>query len=404
MMVRIIVTILFLGFFSTGIYSEETPAKLPLLKNFFKTVNPGLEDTPTVEKKAVPSKKNKARAKQSKSNVISGVFVKGNTTIPSAFILQEVTVKKGDKINPYLIDRAVKNVQSLGIFSSVRSEIKKTKGQNNLFIHVTEHPTLDAIVFKGVTLFETPDLLAVIHSKEKELFNLSYIRKDIKAIEKLYRDKGYFQAKVFNVDAPEKSGDPLVFVVGEGVIDEIIITGNVKTQNFVIRRELDIEPGSVIHQKTLQQNLRRIFNLNYFSNLQPRFLPGLKPNSYKLSLDITEKETSGAFTFGGGYSPTSGFSVFSDLYWDNLFGSGQLIMLKGQFGRNTTYQFKYHNPWMWDKRKSLTFRTWLTFGELGSYNPLVSQISFRNERRKGFDVALGWPLSYDLRKIGRAHV
>ncbi|MFT5171082.1 MAG: outer membrane protein insertion porin family, partial [Candidatus Marinamargulisbacteria bacterium] len=191
-------------------------------------------------------------------------------------------------------------------------------------------------------------------------------------------------------------GDPLVLMVGEGVIDDIVITGNNKTKDYVILREIDLRPGSLIQQESLRQNLRRVFNLNYFTDIQPQFLPGKSPNTYKLKMDITERQTNGSFTFGGGYSPTGGFSVFSDLFWDNLFGTGQLIMLKGQFGRNTTYQFKYHNPWMWDKRKSLTMRTWLTYGELGSYNPLVSQISFRNERRKGVDVSLGVPFSYDL--------
>ena len=70
------------------------------------------------------------------------------------------------------------------------------------------------------------------------------------------------------------------------------------------------------------------------------------------------------------------------------------------------YQFRYHNPWMWDKRKSFTFKTWHTSGNSASFSPTsmggsatsgLSSFRLRDELRRGVSVAIGIPKTYDLR-------
>ena len=60
-----------------------------------------------------------------------------------------------------------------------------------------------------------------------------------------------------------------------------------------------------------------------------------------------------------------------------------------------TYQFKYHNPWMFGKHRSLTYRAWNTRGNFGYNNMLVS--GYRPEIRYGMDTSIGLPHSYELR-------
>ena len=264
--------------------------------------------------KTAPSTANQTEEKQKpKKDPISEIIITGNKQIPTKFIQNEMSLEVGDPLNPYRINRDVRNIQSTGIFASVRSEIKKEPGKITLIIHIKENPILKSIKFEGVTLYDKKELAKIMVSKEGEVFNLSNVRKDIQAIESKYHDDGYFQAKVFNVQSPEALDDPLIINVGEGVLETIIVTGNTKTQDYVILRELDLKPGDILERDQLSQNLRRVYNLNYFTSLNPMFLPGEKPNAYQLKLDITERETNGSFTFGGGYSPTSGFSIFSDL-------------------------------------------------------------------------------------------
>lgn len=337
--------------------------------------------------------------------LIRNITVSGNQRIETKVIQSVISIREGTKINDTKIQQNEKNIFSLGSFTDVRSEfIPSEKGSELRFI-VTERPLITSINFIGNTKFSNTQLRKRIRSQKGQVYNLNNTRHDIKKLEALYEENGYLQAKIYRIIHPNETTGTLSFYIAEGVIESLSITGNMKTKDYVIFRELELEPGDVIQEKEIKENIRRIFNLNYFTNVIPKFIPGETPNTYKLEIELEERETSGSFSFGGGYSGQSGFSLFSDLYWDNIFGSGQLIMLKGNFAfgssqynnRNNTYQFKYHNPWAWDKRKSFTFRTWLTEGNLSSVNPISGGLSFRDETRKGLDVGIGIPHTYDFR-------
>ncbi len=369
---------------TTGvIFAEKKPLTLDSLMQQLQNLK---ENSPE-QKAAVKSDK----------DIITGVDVRGSKRVPKSLILSTVTIKAGDPLDIYQVKRNVQNIQSLGFFADVTTTFEKEGAGKKLIFVVKENPTLQKIEFEGSTVFAREQLQEAIKSKIDDVFSFDNVRDDVKAIKKLYEDKGYIQIDVLQVKTPEKDGDPLVFVISEGVIEDISVTGNTKTRDYVILREMTLKPGMLLQREVLKEDFRRIYNLNYFTDLQPVFLPGNSANATRLQLQVAERPSSGSFSFGGGYSPSSGFSVFSDLYWDNLFGTGQLIALKGQFGAATTYQFKYHNPWMWDERKSVTFRTWLTDGNVNYISPLSSAGEFRPERRKGVDLALGWPFSYQLR-------
>ena len=342
------------------------------------------------------------RKKTEQKPQISSITIEGNKNISTEKIKQELTFQTGDEFANYKLNRNVKNIQKMGYFSKVDGiHYEDTKGVHISF-SVKENPILEEVIITGNTLYTTEELLADSLSETGEIYNIQHTRKDIKLIEKKYHENGYVYAKVYRIANPDKNSNALTFYLGEGVIESITITGNHKTQSYVIERELDFEEGAIINQETLKKNIRRIYNLGYFKNVNPKLLPGSTTTSHKIVLDIDERESTGSFSVGGGFSPTTGFSLFSDLNWDNVNGTGQLLMLKGSFGlggdsqsRQNTYQFKYHNPWAWDKRRSFTFRTWLTEGR--SFSPLGNSSDFIQQIRRGLDVEFGIPHSYELR-------
>jgi outer membrane protein insertion porin family len=385
-----ILAILFIG---TGCYSSEPLSMDPgslNLKNILKTI-----DRSATKSKALNKKKTQ---KENAGEIIKEIAITGNKLYSAELILNEITLKKGDAISPFRIRRTIKNLKDLGVFSEVTSSVKKVSGGKKITIHVVENPIVSKVLFAGRTIIPADILRETIYIKKDMPLNRRMLRRDILRINNIYHDKGYSQAKVYKTTTPKKSNDPLIFHISEGEISEIIITGNTRTKEYVILREMTTKPGMAWQDDRIKEDLRRVFNLNFFQDIQPEILPSEKKNAKILRLNIAERPTNATFTFGGGYSPTMGFSIFSDLFWDNLLGTAQVIMLKGQFGRANTYQLKYHNPWMWDERKSLTVRTWLTDGQIGSVNPLQQgNILFQNERRRGLDLSVGWPTSYELR-------
>ena len=351
-------------------------------------------------------------AKTSPSPVrITDIIITGNKTIPAENILATLTIKPNAIYSEMKETIARKQIKALGFFKTVKSKSIIEKKQAKIIFQVEELPLVGNIVFIGNALITTPEITKVMQSKPNTMLNLSHLRNDINAINTLYKNNGYSHAKVYRVQNPEQSGAPLVIHISEGIINTIIITGNKITRDYVILRELDIVPGDPIKEVVLNENLRRVINLNYFSNLYPVINPSKAKNTYDLEIHLEERENRGSLSFGGGYSPSGGFNIFSDVFWDNIGGTSQSILLKFSRGvgsvnnisnNKVMYQFRYHNPWMWNNRKSLTFKTWRTSGNTASFSAIpigntTSGFSLRDELRIGADISIGIPKTYNLR-------
>ena len=353
--------------------------------------------------KSVSTSKSVRKRKRSTDRIISLIKIVGNDTIPSSLIQQELFFRVGDSYNRFKLNRAVQQIYSLGVFSSVNVDTNKGDSGDTIIFTVEESPIIGEVRFPGIKAVSENMLRDLLTLKGGDHLNLKQLRREIRLIENYYNEHDFYQVKVRSVETPDKDGDPLVFNIREGVIKAINVTGNYKTKDYVITREMISKVGDVLKQNTLQEDVRRVYNLNYFSELNPELVPS--DNGYALNLYVAERESSGQVSFGGGYSPQTGFSLFTDLFWDNLAGTGQLIMLKGQFGvgqaRRSTFQFKYHNPWMWDDRKSLTTKIWRTDGAQ-FLNPLgANNQDFLDEKRFGIEASFGIPNSYEFRTYHR---
>ena len=353
------------------------------------------------------------KSKDPSDVLIEDIKIEGNSTVSTVLVMSQLSVRIGEVSSEFKIERNVKNIETLGVFSAVSYKLTKTKTGAVLTFKVTENPVVKEIKFPGMSQFKTSEVVDKLKIKVGTVFNTRDLREDIDLIRDLYLTKGYSRAKVGHVDLPTPESPILTFHISEGLINQIIITGNNKTKDYVILREIDLKPGDALTQNDVRDNIRRIYNLNYFTAIEPS-LVATADGKYDLTLNLTERENNGQFSFGGGFSPQSGFSIFSDLFWDNIMGTGQLILLKGQFGiggtnsaQDSRFQFKYFNPWMWDNRKSLTARLWKTDGEAVSALSAGSSDRFRTESRVGMDYTVGLPVTYDFRyshKIKFEHV
>lgn len=344
---------------------------------------------------------------EAETDIITSIIIEGNASVLTQTIENELLIKTGDVYTSYLINRSLKNIRALGQFSKV------TDSYDNgiLTIIVEERPIISEIIIEGNTLFPNDELLTLLSSKVNTVSNINSIRDDISLLNQKYETEGYIKAKVIQVKNPTVDNPKLIYVVTEGILESFTITGNSKTKDYVITREIQLEPGKPLNQSALKESIRRVFNLNYFTNISPEIVDGDDPENVNVIFNIEEKETSGSFSFGGGYNPTSGFSLFTDLNWDNIAGSGKAIMLRSNFGlgsqsqsdvSNSTYQFKYTDPWAFGEHKSFTFRTWKTSGSFVT-NPLdtSSGYSVWDENKIGFDMTFGVPHSYNLRTTHR---
>jgi len=338
------------------------------------------------------------KAEKKTPAIIADILIEGDYFVPKYKAYDEIDLEIGDPYRFEDIHFAQRALKDLGIYANVSFKTEETpKGYVIKFV-VVERPIIGDVQFFGASAFTEEQLKNAIQSKYDEVENFSIIQEDIAALNDKYQQAGYIDCKVVKIEHPKYDGEPLKFYISEKLLTEVRITGNKMTKPYVITREMVSKLGQPIKSETLKEDIRRIYNLNYFSAVEPRFYEGPTLNSQILELDITEKRN-GTFTFGGGYGAVSGFNVFTNFSWENFLGMGQLVAFNGEFGRASTYRFNYSNPWMWDERKSFALQLWSRNGGTEGFNPLAGNtgLNFRNEISNGVLFGFGFPGSYQLR-------
>ncbi len=128
------------------------------------------------------------------------------------------------------------------------------------------------------------------------------------------------------------------FVIEEGsqaYVDMIIIKGNKKTKDKVIRREIVIKEGELFDSRKLQLSREKVYNLGFFKQVNIDVRPGSREGYMNLIVDVEEQPT-GTISLGGGYGTTSGFSIFADVAENNLLGNGQRVGVRFEYGPERT--------------------------------------------------------------------
>ena len=231
-----------------------------------------------------------------------------------------------------------------------------------------------------------PDLLrAQIQSRPGAIVNRGKVREDRNRLTEFYGERGYLFANANPdwVPAGEKTID-LVYRITEGelvTVREIQITGNDKTRDRVIRRELRFNEQETINTKQIRRSYQRLLNLNFFEGVEisPK---DVAPGWVDIDVHVKEKLT-GVFSIGGNYSSTDRLGAVTDITLGNLFGRGQLLRAKVEVGkRRSNFSFTFREPYLFDSNVS---------GTAELFNEQRDFTQAYEEKRRGGGVTLGRP-------------
>lgn len=197
------------------------------------------------------------------------------------------------------------------------------------------------------------ELAAELTLDKETYFNRGLLQKEVLKLTDLYGDEGYAYAQV----TPRTSPNPETLTVDVTLtiaknqlvyFEEIVIGGNTKTRDYVIRRELKVYEQELYNRKAMKQGIQRLHALGFFEDIKVNTLRGDSDDQMILKLDVTEKPT-GTLSFGGGFSSTE--SLFGAISVDqkNLFGRGQLLRAKITAGMTSTrFDVLFAEPWLFD--------------------------------------------------------
>ncbi len=226
--------------------------------------------------------------------------------------------------------------------------------------------TVQSLTFTGVTLFAVGDILPFLKIHDGQPAAMDKIRKSAEAVQDFYQERGYVDSlAIEDIDA-----DPLTckatvsFEVREGklgYIRDVLIRGNTRTKDKVIRRELPVYPGEIVNQKKVRIGEQRLRNLNFFSMVNSMHESTLDPRYYDITYDVEEQRT-GQFMIGAGFSSIDALLGFIEVGqgnfcladWPHLTGCGQKIRARATFGtKRTDYEISFVEPWFLNRKLAL---------------------------------------------------
>jgi len=227
---------------------------------------------------------------------------------------------------------------------------------------------IGAVTIEGITLFPEAELKRLLVVRGGQVASMAMINATARRLQAYYGDRGYLHAgarPLLTPNAAEKTVD-ITFMIKEGElvrIRNIVIRGNTRTRDKVIRRELLVYPGEVYNQTRVKRSERRVNNLGFFETVRVLPQETAEDDERDLVFDVTEKRT-GQFMLGAGFSSVDKLIGFVELSqgnfdlkgWPNFTGGGQKLRMRAQFGsQRKDYELSITEPWFMDRRLSLGF-------------------------------------------------
>ena len=209
-----------------------------------------------------------------------------------------------------------------------------------------ERFNVGAIKISGDVIFPEGDVKEKLNLKEAALFRVSQFQNDIKVISDMYGDEGYAfvdvlpktkanrETKILDIEYVIKKGEKAYF-------RNIIVEGNTKTRDNVIRRNVKVTEGERFHATRLEKSKAAVERLGFFQEVQIQREPDPKSRRVDLRVKVKEKST-GQLSASIGASPSAtgrSFSFFAQGQYSeaNLVGKGWSTGITGSLTPNGSY-------------------------------------------------------------------
>lgn len=243
------------------------------------------------------------------------------------------------------------------------------------------------IDLSGELIEEKSELLALLKLGEEEYFSRTILREDILRLTDRYAEKGYIFAEVRPISKQniERQEMNITIDISKGImiyVNRIVITGNTRTRDKVIRREMQIKEGEVFDATGLRQSTARLRRLDFFEDINIAPEPTPQENLMDIVVNVTEKPT-GTFSVGAGYSSVDNFMFMGEVSQNNFRGKGQRLALQANLSATSTrYNFSFTEPHLSDSELSFGFDLYNWEREFEDYT----------KESRGFAVRFGYPI------------
>ena len=286
-------------------------------------------------------------------------------------------------------------------FKVVNVETNLSEDKEEIFIDIEISEgiqyKLGQVSFEGeLGNFSLDDLNGSISMNKGDVFNRNSIINDIQKLTDMYADQGYAFVDINPITSDFLDAINVNFNISlnkKVYVNRISISGNTRTQDEVIRREIGVSEGGLYSRSALRDSLLKLRRLGYFSDVQlsTSEVEGM-PDKIDLSFIVEETKT-GAISFSLSHSNNYGISVGAGIQEKNIFGSGNTLnadlKISKSFNKVSLY---FMNPNFNDEGHSVSFGAFKS--EINDDD--VTENSYEIDS-KGLTLGYGIPLTKDTR-------
>lgn len=347
-------------------------------------------ETATVKKSSTTSDK----------RTIKNIEILGNNVIDKSLILQQMKLQEGDTYSRALIQRDLKAIYQLGYFTENMKAIpiNNSDGSITLKIVLEENAPVTDFTIEGNTVISTDEILTYLLPMKGKPQNIAEINDAIAKIQDCYSSKGYILARIDSVsDDPDGTVN---ISIKEGTINRILISGNEKTKDYVIERNILTEPGQIYNENLLKEDLVRLYATQAFKDVTREIEPTEDPDKYDITINIEEQRTA-SISVGGGIDSVTGVFGSVGISDNNFLGRNERLSLNGIAGTgvilndssikrrmNLQAELSYFKPYFYNADTSLMSKVF--YRDFGSY-----QVPLAIERRVGAEATVAHRMKFN---------
>ena len=311
------------------------------------------------------------------SVLISEIIIEGWKNHPEGRKLElaaydSMSIKPGSIVDNQTLNQDLKAIYASGWFSGVQIKSQEGPLGVRLIVNVVPNPILKKVKLRPEnSVISSTYVDKIFNNFYGTTLNLNELQNKIAIIKKRYEIEGYSLARINGPDRISENGI-VTLNVTEGIVSDIKLRfigsdgeslkdgkpRKGKTKDWVIKRELKTQPGTIFNRKILEADIGRLYATSLFDDVKVSLGPDkLNPGKVIIFLDLSEQRT-GSLTGGLGYSNSSGIFASLGLQETNALGRAWSTNLNLNFGEySTTYNFSLSDPWIKGDKHKTSFRT-----------------------------------------------
>ena len=300
-----------------------------------------------------------------------------------------------ESINSYYLNSGYLDFKILNVISTLDDDKEKL----NIDIQISEgiQYKLGKVTFEGELGNQTTENLNELLSiKRGDIFDRQSVVNDIQKITNTYSDQGYAFVNINPIteDFLDTVNVKINISLNQKVyVNRITISGNTRTQDDVIRREIGISEGGLYSRSVLENSILKLRRLGYFSDVQMN-ASEVEDMPDKIDLNFVVEETkTGAISFSVSHSNNYGISVGAGIQERNIFGSGNTLNTEFKLSESfNKVSFYFEDPYFNNENHSINYGAFIS--EIDDDDVMVDSYQIST---KGLSLGYGVPFTENTR-------